>query len=151
MTIRITRAVLLRRLLRSADRDRIGRVIDRLDPRDLSTLLVEQELNEFELRRAALVLFAPNRVERSVGSLSDPALARLMATAAQDDLTHALMTMTAADAARVLELIPRRRRERLIESLEEPLKDPIVRALPRRARPRQDATPVLRLRRLFAS
>ena len=144
MTIRITRAVLLRRLLRSADRDRIGRVIDRLQPRDLSALLMEHQLNEFELRRAALVLFAPERVERTVYSLEDPALARLLATAAPGDLEQALLTMAPADAARVLALIAERRRTRLLDSIAGELRERIVRALPRRARPRQDANGVLR-------
>ena len=64
MTIHATRALLLSNLLRGGDQRRIVRLLDRLDPRDLSGLLLE--LHDLDLRKAGRVLLAPERVAGSV-------------------------------------------------------------------------------------
>lgn len=152
MTIQTTRAILLRNLLRTGDRRRIARLLDRLHLADLSRLLLD--LTELELRRAAAVLFDDVRVGRSVAGLSTCATEILIAAAQDHDAGRALAHLGPWHAAQILSAAGAERRRALLGVLGRPVVDDIIRALPRSARPRRSTEDgvgsAFRLRRLFA-
>ena len=149
MTLHDTRAVLLRTVLRSGETRRIARVIDRMDSAVLSAMLLR--MGEFELRRAASVLFEAQRIERALDTLNPTLVTHLVQVAHDADATRALSAMKAPRAAAALSALPAWRRSETLEALREPQRQAVIRALPRPMRPvsgRLDG--VFRLRRLFA-
>ena len=149
MTIRDTRTILIRSVLRSGSRAQIARLFDRMGGADLSRTL--DELTELELRRAAGVLFAADRLGRTVRELDDHALSALLAAAPSGEACGVLRGVPPRDAARLLAPLSSFQRGQLLEALDEPCRQQVRRALPRPLRgdnPQMSA--VLRLRRLFA-
>ena len=151
MTIHATRALLLSNLLRGGDHRRIARLLDRLDPRDLSGLLIE--LHDLDLRKAGRVLLAPERVAGSVEFLSEEALDELIRTADDDDATRALVVMSEQDNAEDLRTMDSERRSLLLETqYVDTDTDTELPGASRARRPglQETLTAVFRLRRLFA-
>ncbi|MEC9071488.1 MAG: hypothetical protein VX938_03875 [Myxococcota bacterium] len=147
MTIHATRALLLSNLLRGGDQRRIVRLLDRLDPRDLSGLLLE--LHDLDLRKAGRVLLGPERVAGSVEFLTEDALDELIRTADDDDAKRALVVMSEQDDADELRTMDSERRTLLLETQDTDTE------LPGASRTRspdvqETLTAVFRLRRLFA-
>ena len=126
MTIHATRALLLSNLLRGGDQRRIASLLDRLDPRDLSGLLLE--LHDLDLRRAGRVLFAPSRAAGTVEFLTEEALDELIRTADDRDALCALEHI--AVRAREAQTLETERRAVLLETQESAQQDEEVRVLP---------------------
>lgn len=82
MTIQVTRALLLRNLLRSGDAARLARLLDRLVPGDVARLI--EGLEPHERRRVAVVLLDNERVARSMEALPKRTLDALLAVAPAD-------------------------------------------------------------------
>ncbi len=146
MTIHATRAVLLSKLLRSGDRARIARLLDRLEPLDVSRLFAE--LSDLELRRAGAILFEAARVERTVHELPHAVLARLMTCSTPEDARRALAVLSPAEVARLLTVVAAERRGAVLELLSPEARERVAKMLPRASRRLPSA--VFRLRRLFA-
>ena len=150
MTLRNTRAIMLRNLLRAGDRNRTARLLDKLHLADLSLLVAG--LQELELRRAAEVLFDDVRVSKSVAGLSGSAAERLIEAAQEADAGRALTHLGSRHAARLLVRSPEDRRSAILARLGQPVRGEILRALPRGARPKPtdvDLSASFRLRRVF--
>jgi Mg/Co/Ni transporter MgtE len=150
MTLRNTRAIMLRNLLRAGDRKRIARLLDKLHLADLSLLV--PDLQEFELRRAAAVLFDDVRVSKSVAGLSGSAAERLIDAAQEADAGRALTYMGSRHAAQLLVKNTADRRTAILGRLGQPVRGEILRALPRGARPKTadlDVSAAFRLGRIF--
>ena len=150
MTLRSTRATMLRNLLRAGDRKRIARLLDKLHLADLSRMVTD--LQQLELRRAAAVLFDDVRVSKSVAGLSGAAAERLIDAAQEADAGRALTHLGSRHAAQLLLRSPDERRSAILSRLGEPVRGQIVRALPRGARPERGDAAVgaaFRLRRIF--
>lgn len=151
MTLRATRVRLIRNLARAADHRRLARVLDRLPPADLTWLL--GELDALELRRAASVLLATERLDTTLARLNDEAFVRLTFCATDADACRALQRMLPARAAAIMLRLGLLRRDALLAALSDDVRLRIVRRLPRAHRPRTEERTVrgvLRLRRLFA-
>ena len=134
MTLRNTRAIMLRNLLRAGDRKRIARLLDKLHLADLSLLVAD--LQELELRRAAAVLFDDVRVSKSVAGLSGSATERLIEAAKESDAGRALTYLGSRHAAQLLVRSPDDRRTAILSRLGQPVRGEIMRALPRSSRPK---------------
>ena len=150
MTLRATRAIMLRNLLRAGDRKRIARLLDKLHLADLSLLV--PELQELELRRAAAVLFDDVRVNKSVAGLSGAAIERLIEAAQEPDAGRALAHLGSRHAAQILVKSAHDRRATILGLLGQPVRGEILRALPRGARPKTadlDLSAAFRLPRIF--
>jgi len=133
MSIRTTRVLLIRNLLRAADRRQLARVLDRVTAADLDAIFLES--SALELRRGAGVLFDTSRLNTTVGEHSDDGLRLLLLHATPDDARRALGHVAPKRAASLLLGIVRQEREPLLGVLDEDTRSAIVKALPRGARP----------------
>ena len=150
MSIRTTRVLLIRNLLRVADRRHLARVLDRVAAPDLDLMFAE--CSAHELRRGASVLFDSSRLQTSLTEHSDFGLRQLLQHATPDDARRALGVLSPKRAAELLLGIVRPEREVHLRHLDEATYAQIIKALPRRARPSKARTlrSVFRLSRLFA-
>ena len=151
MTLRTTRAIMLRNLLRSGDRKRTERLLDKLHLADLSRLI--QDVQDLERGRAAAVLFDDVRVSKSVAGLSGAAVELLILAAQDSDAGRALAYLGPRHAAQVLVRMNDERREAILGRLGQPVRGDIIRALPRSMRPSTadlDVSASFRMRRIFA-
>jgi len=154
MTTLVTRARLLSTVLRTGDVRRIRRIIGRFEARELTHLLAA--LDQLDLRRMANALCDAEVVDHTVSSLDIDALAHLMLAASPDDLRALLRALALGEprrAASALLALPVEARLLALEQVEVNVRKTLIRALPRRARPKTSEDGLgaaLRLRRLFA-
>lgn len=154
MTTLVTRARLLSTVLRTGDMNRIRRLVDRLEPRDVEGVL--PVLDHLDLRRLAAALCDADRVDTTIDTLGAESLARIAMAANPDDLARLLTALTRAEkrvAATALLALPGEARALALNYLDEATRKQLIRTLPRRARPKtcdDGLVAALRLRRLFA-
>ena len=154
MTTLITRARLLSTVLRTGDKRRIRRIIDRFEVAELTKVL--SALDHLDLRRVAAALCAEDGAEESVLRLDAQSLARLALAATSSVQTRLLMLLSRSDSATcasVLMAMPEAERLDAIARMTQSLSGERTRRLPGRARPQrtdEDLGAALRLQRLFA-
>jgi len=113
-------------------------------------------LDHLDLRRLANALCDAQSVDDAVSSLDVDALARLMLAASPDDLRTLLAALARGEqskASSALMTLPAEARLLALEQVPAEVRRTLIRALPRRARPKtcEDGLgAALRLRRLFA-
>jgi len=144
--VQATRTALFAHLLESGETARAARMFERLDA--VSILVALERLPADQLRLAAAIAFAPDRLERCA-ALAFPTLCALIRGARDEDAGRVLRVLPRARAARVLMGLERERRERLAACLEGSARDedPLPRIEParpaRRPRPRLITAPRL--------
>ena len=154
MTTLLTRARLLSTVLRTGDMDRIVRLVDRLEHRDIAGVL--PVLDHLDLRRLAAALCGDERIERTITELDTESLARLALAASPADLARLLTALSEDEPRRIattLLALPEEARHLALTSVDARTQRVLTRALPRRARPKTSDDRIvaaLRLRRLFA-
>ena len=154
MTTLVTRARLLSTVLRTGDNRRIRRIIERFETADLAHVL--PALDHLDLRRLAAALCDNAALDQRILDLDAPSLARLCLAASPSDLERLLSGLSRADqttCASVLMTLPEEGRLLAIEHCAPEVRADLIRALPRRARPRRNEdglVAALRLQRLFA-
>ncbi|TNF23488.1 MAG: hypothetical protein EP329_27450 [Deltaproteobacteria bacterium] len=148
MTHVANRAVMFGHLLRTGDRARAVRFIDRLD-RDALTDLIET-LGGEELTTLAALALGPERLAKCLG-LPLPALAGLLRVADDADARRALSQLPPGRAARLLLGLDRDRRRRLGRLM---IQTALQADVPSRAASRREPErvgAVFRQRRLFSA
>ncbi len=149
MSTRSTRVLLIRNLLRAADRRQLARVLDRISAADLDALF--SACSPLELRRGASVLLDACRIDTTAHEHGDAGLRLLLVHARPDDARRLLAALTPSRAGAVLLEMPAEVRAELLRAADADVRAAILGALRRYAHPgRVSLLSVLRLRRLFA-
>jgi Mg/Co/Ni transporter MgtE len=112
MTIKATRALLLRNLLRSGDSVRLARLLDRLAADDVARLVAD--LEPHERRRVAAILLDEQRAAHTVEALPRQTLDALVCVATADASERvAALTRPAPRSAGAVSLLSGLRLRRL--------------------------------------
>jgi len=145
MTHVANRAVMFGHLLRTGDRARAVRFLDRLDHRALNDLV--ETLDGEELTTLATLVLGPERLAKCLG-LPLPALAGLLRAANDVDAQRALCQLPTGRAARLLLCLDRERRRRLGRLL---IQATLTEAPQPVRRPPERVSAAFRQRRLFSA